>query len=313
MSLIPTVYRSTDPGAPVLSGIAGSLAALMDAVLVDGYGTGPAAKPGLGWVRAFSEGHKRAYQNSLADGGTGMFHRLDDANGYYAMVSGYHSMSSVDVGVDGFALTANAWGKSITADTTSRQWVIVGNSRTAYVFIQNGHLTNNTAYIGYIVGDYECLNKDYQFNFCIGTTGNASVTTGTPRSNLLSFGNGSGDSSYGRTFAARNFSGSKIGADLVPREPLITGGAYHGGNPGLAYPYPPTGGMVIARVLVNSGGLLFGALPGMWSPQHSGVLSRFTLYSGLRGLGDGEFIAVESSSNNSLCQGLLRIDREWDY
>ena len=35
MSLIPTIYQSTDPGAPQLSGTVGSLIALLRAVLVN--------------------------------------------------------------------------------------------------------------------------------------------------------------------------------------------------------------------------------------------------------------------------------------
>lgn len=313
MSLIPTVYRSTDPGAPVLSGTPGSFAALMDAVLVTGYGTGPDAKPGLGWTRAFSDGHKRAYQNNLAAGGTGMFWRIDDSNAQYALSSGYHSMSSVDEGVDGFSMSGNSLGKSITANTVARNWVVVGNSRTLYVFIQNGAALNGTAYVGYVAGDYECFNKGYGFNFCVGTSGNASVTTGAGRSNLLSAGNGAGDANYGKTTAARSFDGAVVGSDFVPRAPLIVGGTYHGGTQGYDYPYPATGGMLISRVVVNNGGYLFGMFPGLWSPQHRGILTRFTTYSGFNGLGDGVFIAVESVSNNALCQGLLRIDTEWEY
>ena len=36
MTLVPIVYRSTDPGAPVLNGQAGSLLALLNAILVTG-------------------------------------------------------------------------------------------------------------------------------------------------------------------------------------------------------------------------------------------------------------------------------------
>ena len=38
-----TVYRSDDAGAPNLTGAAGSLIAILDAVLVNGYGAKPAA------------------------------------------------------------------------------------------------------------------------------------------------------------------------------------------------------------------------------------------------------------------------------
>jgi hypothetical protein len=47
---VPTIYRSSDGGAPVLTGLAYSLLALLDALLVNGYG----AKNPLGWTRSFN-------------------------------------------------------------------------------------------------------------------------------------------------------------------------------------------------------------------------------------------------------------------
>lgn len=222
MSLIPTVYRSTDPGAPVLSGTAGSFAALMDAVLVDGYGTGPDAKPGLGWVRAFSEGHKRAYQNSLADGGTGMFWRIDDGYARYVECSGYHVMSSIDNGVDPFGNTSNAWGKSVTADSTAREWVVVGNGRSAYIFVRNGVALAGGALFGYFVGDYRMINSAYMFNFGLTRSGQASVTSGSiSETSLLRAASNS------NLAAARTYDGGTVWRGLSTSPSLI------GGNHGL--------------------------------------------------------------------------------
>lgn len=310
MSLIPTVYRSTDPGAPVLSGTAGSFAALMDAVLVDGYGTGPDAKPGLGWVRAFSDGHKRAYQNNLAEGGTGMFWRIDDSNAQYVRNFGYHSMSGIDVGVDGFSLAANAWSKSISADTTSRRWFIIGNSRSVYVCIQNGSNFNNYSFVTNFVGDYEALNKEYKFNFCISTSGRDTESSSWSRSNVLAaYG---GDSGYGRTYAARDAFGGVIGTDIAPYPAIITGQSYFGFGTGLPYPYPTTGGMMAARVLIRNAGLLCGMYPGLWVPLHNNILTRNQVINNIAGM-PGDYFCIESMSNNSTCQGMVSINLPWDY
>lgn len=62
-----TAYFSTDASAPTLTGTTGSLVALLDAILVNGYG----AKAAAGWSIAYTGTSKRDYKQ-----GTG-------SNGYY--------------------------------------------------------------------------------------------------------------------------------------------------------------------------------------------------------------------------------------
>lgn len=312
MSLIPTVYRSTDPGAPVLSGTAGSFAALMDAVLVDGYGTGPDAKPGLGWVLAFSEGHKRAYRNNMAEGGTGMFWRIDDSNAQYVLNSAFHTMSGIDAGVDQFGGGNNAWGKSITANTAARQWVVVGNSRSVYVFVAAGQATSGAAlWHAYFVGDYECINKAFAFNFAITMTGASSVTTGYLTCSFLAPTFTGANSLIG----ARTYDSATVGAAMPTRSHLLfpdmSAAFGTNGYGGLSYPYPPTGGVVAARVLVNNNGLLFGGYPGALANAHTFVLPTWTVgtWAGL----DGELLTVESHLYGQRSQGLLELGKPWEY
>jgi hypothetical protein len=54
------VYRSTDASAPVLTGQVGSLTALLDAILVNGYGALTAA----GWTIAQTTTNKRGYKQN---------------------------------------------------------------------------------------------------------------------------------------------------------------------------------------------------------------------------------------------------------
>lgn len=306
MSLIPTVYRSTDPGAPVLSGTAGSFAALMDAVLVSGYGTGPDAKPGLGWVRAFSDGHKRAYQNSLADGGTGMFWRIDDSNAQWVVSAGFHTMSDIDSGVDGFA-SMSGWGKSITANTTAREWVVVGNGRSVYVFIKTGWVyTPSQRWMGYFIGDYECFSKSYQFNFALSQGQAATVTTGQASGGILV-----GDSRYGMLRAARDMAGSTLSIHMIPSSPFLSRASIIGGG-GYVYPYPPTGGALLFRVVYSIGGYPFAMLPGLWAPEHNRPFINFSPEGQIPGV-DGEWLVITDFYGNTEPQGLIRIDMAWEY
>jgi hypothetical protein len=133
------IYRSTDTGAPVLTGQVGSLLNLLDKCLVDGY-TG---KTAAGWSRQFTGTNKTAYRNSVAAGGTGMYLRVVDANAGYATVQVYASMSDIDTGADVAPATAQFasgvfWSKSVSSNTTARPWVVVADELTVWILIQNG-------------------------------------------------------------------------------------------------------------------------------------------------------------------------------
>src|SRR5690348_12633571 len=127
----PVVYSSSDTGAPVLTGQAGSLIAVLDACLVNGYGTQTAA----GWTKAFSGTNKADYRMA---GGNQFYLDVDDsaaqtAAGKEANVRGYEAMTALATGTNAFPTTTQfaAPGqvirKSATADATSRGWILVAD------------------------------------------------------------------------------------------------------------------------------------------------------------------------------------------
>ena len=68
-----TIYRSSDAGAPSLTGAAGSLIALLDACLRTGYGT----KAGAGWTKPFTGTNIAAFRQGA--GGNGRYLRVWNA------------------------------------------------------------------------------------------------------------------------------------------------------------------------------------------------------------------------------------------
>lgn len=147
------LYQSTDASAPTLTGQAGSLIALLDAVLVGtsgvAYGSGGSQKLAAGWTKPFSGTNKAAFRNSLAAGGTGNYFRIDDTAGTAggareAVLKGYVSMSDVDTGIGSDVLpdtTLYSIGgtilKSDTANSTTRPWVIVADELTCWIWIES--------------------------------------------------------------------------------------------------------------------------------------------------------------------------------
>lgn len=166
MSLVPRIFSSTDPGAPALTGQAGSMAALLDAVLVDGYGVGEAAKAGLGWSRVFTAANKRVYRNDVVLG-SGWHVRVDDtgvpSNARQTWLLAYESMSSVDTGVNP-AGNPLGWPKSTLLSADARPWWVVGNARSAYLFAS---IDGSGNHMPYFVGDIMSAADPDTSNFCV--------------------------------------------------------------------------------------------------------------------------------------------------
>jgi len=122
-------YSSADAGAPVLSGQAGALIALLDAVLINGYGSQAA----LGWTKPYSGTNKAVYRldHSL---NSGRYLRVDDSNAQYAIVNAFHAMTDVDTGTGGFPAIATPryWKKSHASDATARVWYLYGDEAFFY-------------------------------------------------------------------------------------------------------------------------------------------------------------------------------------
>lgn len=150
----PTIYKSSDSGAPTLDGQAGSLIAVLDACLVNGYGSKAAA----GWTKPYSGTNTAVYQP--VDG-----HPLDvNDNGagagttQEATVRGYESMTAVATGTNPFPTTAQQAApgiyirKSTTATSTARGWVLIADGYTFHLFTLPADTTS--AYQGFSYGRF---------------------------------------------------------------------------------------------------------------------------------------------------------------
>jgi hypothetical protein len=163
------VYRSTDASAPTLTGQVGSLVALLDACLVNGYGALTAA----GWTKSFSTTNKAAYrQNATGANNTAnpMYLYVDDTGpgagaAREARVCGFETMSAITpTGTGQFPTAAqSAIGvgtlvirKSTTADATARAWTLVANGQTIYLWIETGDMVAPTlAAYTFVFGDFK--------------------------------------------------------------------------------------------------------------------------------------------------------------
>ena len=137
------IYSSLDSGAPVLSGAPGSSITLLDACLVNGYGSEAAA----GWSIAYSGTNQRSYINGRSGTPRAYLYVNDTIASTDATMRVYSIMNSaVDSYMQGVytgnqvpsSLTISNLPKSITANSTPRNWIMFADAYTFYLLIDPG-------------------------------------------------------------------------------------------------------------------------------------------------------------------------------
>lgn len=278
----PIVYKSTDASAPVLTGTAGDLITLLDAVLVNGYGTKAAA----GWSKPFSATNKAVYRP-----GSGVQHyfHVDDnspnvtAAGKEAQFRGSETASAFQTGTGFFPTTAQlALGsglmirKSASADATARAWVIVADDRTCYIFV----LTGDTAsvHMAAMFGEFYSLSTDTDSyrSIVIGrnTANSATISTTVEMLPVLSPGI---TTTMNAHFVARDIRG--VGSSTAARKWGDTARAgatalYNMGSTGLTLPEPVTNTIHVAPIHITElTSDVRGRLRGLFHVCHSACLA----------------------------------------
>lgn len=330
------LYRSTDASAPTLNGQAGSLCTVLDACLVNGYGSQTAA----GWSIAYTATNKRAYkQGAGGNHPSGIHLYVDDTGpgagvGREARVCGFETMSAITpVGTGQFPnSTQSAIGvgclvirKSSLATADARTWYLVADAWTFYLFVETGDAGVPTlcAY-GFAFGDFKSYKSgDAYAQMIIGRTGE---NTGGRRDfetipTIPGQGNYGINQNMAGHFMSRHwnqltpsvrcgkmpgaFSAGQSnwgGSNLVSNGSIVTTDA-----PGMnmrdqnffPYPNPVDGAMWMTPFWMNQNGVR-GYLKGLWSPQHHLPLNpgdTFTAASG--NLSGKSFIAVNGATGGS--------------
>ncbi|WP_329759737.1 hypothetical protein [Stenotrophomonas geniculata] len=283
MSNASIVYKSTDAGAPQLSGQVGSLVALLDAVLVDGYGVGDSAKPGAGWTRELVAQNRRAYRNDPV-AGTGFYLDVNDSaqvgTARYAVVRGYSALRSFG---DGDSPTPRVSqvaagcvvGKSRELSGTSSSWVIVADSRSFYLFINSSATTPAGQRAPYFFGDFKSYKAVDPQAWCVCFCG-LTTYTGSEDFDGLIFSTGNALNNVDASRPALYLPNSAdLPFDAVPGF-LVGGYRLNQGRPWntaasqvSAYPNPVTQGLLYLPVLIMEGvARPRGELPGVLVPLH---------------------------------------------
>jgi len=263
----------------------------------------------LGWTKLFSATNLAAYKPSDPTA-TGCVLRVDDTGATDARVVGYESMSDVNTGVGPFPTTAQVsggafWGKSQTANSTVREWMLFGDSRGFAL-----SLRWNTSGAGYNTawfGDFTSY-KGVDPHAC-ALTGETASTVGSAAGSStadLAYCEASSDH---KTWLCRGASG--LGSSQVARRTAAV--PSHSGTQGfsgsntnfIAYPNPADTGLFVVQPWIvepTASRALRGVQPGAYyCPQNIGTatIANKDSVTGVTGLTGRTLKAVLSSSGVS--------------
>lgn len=308
-----TLYRSTDTSAPSLTGETGSLNALLDAILIDGYG----AKAAAGWSVAYSDAGTKTKCYRPASGPRHYLQSRDAGPGAAsyreARWRGYVAMSAYDTGTEPFPTAAQLTNgyivrKSAALDTTPRAWLACADDATIALFINAGDTATDHDF--YVFGKFASWKSADTYASLISAriTENSYSYTTTQSPHIAS---GPVNGSYVGAYAPRSFSGLGTSAALYKTynstlaasdTNTVDGGA------GVTYPSAVDGGILLSPLYVGESGVIRGVLPGIWRPCHARPVLCYDYFSALDGATTRDWIAINIGATG---QVMLETSDTW--
>lgn len=315
-----TIYRSTDASAPVLSGSAGTLVNVLDACLVNGYGSKAAA----GWAKPFSSTNIACYRAAT---GTRMYLRVDDTSAQEARISGYEAMTGASAGSGQYPNSAQLPGglfvrKSETSDATARPWVVVATGTCFYFLVQSNSTdwtvsTSTSSLSGqFFFGDLISYKPGDQYHsLIIGAT-----STGTDRGNLGNIQKSSSFTAISGHYMPRNH--LQIGGSIQVAKIIISDFSTASTVIGSSSTYPifpdsVSGGMLLSPMVVAEGSdtgsrfAIRGLLPGLWAPLHNMPMNHADVLDGSGDMSGKQFLLFNTSTSSALGRAALEISNTW--
>jgi hypothetical protein len=294
----PTEYRSTDASAPVLTGESGKLIALLDAILVDGYGSKSAA----GWSLAYNSGTDYAMFRT----GAGRQHYLwvHDIPTQMSRCAGYVTASSFAAGTVQFPTEAQFSAglyvrKSITASTQARPWIAWATNKAILLFIFGGSTVitasgggDSSLYFGEVEN---ALSGDAYHSLLIAATdtSTSSTTFSTARNPVVAYGTG-----LAGHYSPASYTQAPGSIAIGKRSTAIYQQASSGAT-AAPYPDPCSAGLHLSNILVFEANLATrGVLPGVLNIGHAATsFTHLDTFSGNGDLAGRNFTIVGGGSS----------------
>lgn len=255
----PQVIRSTDVGAPELSGTAGALIGVLDYALVTT----------AGWTKSFSGTNKAVYR---APAGNRFYLRVDDTGTQTSRVVGYETMSDVDTGTGPFPTALQQSGgayilKSNSGSSAARFWTVFVDAQACYIVTNTNFndITQMTLYgtICFFGDILSWASGDAYGTMIIAGSSNAAS------GNNFSDSAGALSTTQAGVYLCRSY--TQIGSSVPAAKFSNRIAGTDMGTAGLPYPDPVIGGLVLEQVKVTepTAQVIRGLLPGVYAPVHN--------------------------------------------
>lgn len=306
-----TCYRSTDTSAPTLSGTAGDLTRLLDAILVNGYGS----QPSQGCSIAYTGTNKRDYKWGA---GNQRYLDVDDTGTggavNYARVVAYETMTALQTGTNPFPSAAQISGggflhKSSAVSSVTRPWFAYGNGTIFYLFVDTASSGTNPTMGVLIFGDINSYVASDVYGTVIicGTTAVITVTASQNQQLCVTKAITNAINTVGHyicrartglsTAIAINkvSNGSLLGILSSSSNPFPIGSTIDVANAqcanvNMAAPNSADGGIYQERVwIIESSTIVRGDLPGMYAPLQVLMAAHLDTFSGTGALAGKSF------------------------
>lgn len=319
-----TLYRSTDTSAPSLTGQTGSLVALLDAVLVNGYGSQTAA----GWTIAYTGTSKRDYKQGT--GSNGYYVDIDDSGpgaGTFkeARMRGYETMSALGTGTAPFPSVAqSSFGvvcrKSNTADSTARAWYCVADSTCFYLFVDTGDFTSPAYSMAVMFGDiFSYKSGDAYATMCIGRNAENNVTYSPEALPVVVSTTSALVTASGGHFIDRHWNGLGGSLQVCKFTSLLAATVANantvvGSNAAMcAYPNGPDNALELAPFWIGQQGNIRGYLKGLWAPCQFQPCGHGDTFTGTGNMAGKSFLALnmQGGSTQTLGQIVIETSNTW--
>lgn len=291
-----TVYQWTDPNAPVLSTAAGGLFPVLDAILVNGYGSKIAA----GWTKPFfnSASNTAVYQ---APGGVQHYWQIVDLNAWGGVINGYETMSAFNTGTGQIGNSGTLIPKNGTNYGPNFPWICFADNRTViFCGFDFGNISSQ-AWAGVYFGEYFSVQANNNYRSLL----RAYYRGGNL--DYLSYLSNSINAATPNSFVPRAYTG--LGSQVAV---AAVGDAAKGNSLGLLkgivpLPNPEEGGLYLSPIWIadpttSPANNLLGRMRGFWHCLHpNSSIINLQVFTGIGDLSGRSFMALKPTGTSEDC------------
>ncbi len=272
-----TLYLSTDAGAPSLTNVAGSMIAVLDACLVNGYG----AKAAAGFTKhASSISTKAAYQSGEVTSTGHWLVVVDTGTTFLANIYGAEILTTVDSITGQFPLPSQNVQTNTykTSSATPAPWYLITDG---FIFYFGSHYYNDNRIYPWCFGDINTFKVADQYH---------SIIIGQYPSNNYGLSYAGGYAALNTHYMARSYtqSGNSVNVGVTA---ALTGSLTRSGGSISEFIYPSQvdNGLIVVPAFVTEVSPVNayrGILPGIYfSPQKLyGSILNYAEFTGIVGM-----------------------------